>query len=345
VLEHGNITIKKLAEMAGVSRGTVDRVLNDRPGVSPTVRERILKLEVELNYRPNQAAKALGFNKNPFVIGILLPPKEVEFFEGVRAGVQAAATEYQDFGLRIEEHFVSDTEVSEAVAVLEDLIERGVKGLMVTGIDHPQMAQALQRAVGKGIPLVTYNSDIANCARACFVGQDLVQSGRIAAELMAKMLPPTAKILVVTSSLQFQAQKQRLEGFQAAWHGASKTIVVLEGLDLHTMTEQTIRQALVEHPDVEGIYLSVSPMRAVLSALKNRPEPRIRVVCNDLLPTTRQALLDGVVDFTILQDEFQQGYRPLRYLFEKITADHPWPRELDFVESTIVIKETLRRNP
>lgn len=339
--EHGTITIKKIAEMAGVSRGTVDRVLNERPGVNPAVRERILKLESELNYRPNQAAKALGFNKRPFTVGIVLPPQELEFFETVRLGIQAAVKEFQDFGLRVEERFASNVDSGEVVAAIDGLVAKGVQGLMVTGMDHPAVAWAVDRAVGRGIPVVTFNSDIGGCRRSCFVGQDLRQGGRIGGGLMGKMLAPTAKVLVVAGNLQFQAQRERLEGFRAGWIGPQENVLVTEGFDRVSVTEEKVMRILAEHPDIEGLYLASSRLSACLRVLGKRNGPRIRVVCNDLLPDTRQALKDGLVDFTLLQDEFQQGYRPVRLLFQKITADGPWPGEYDYVVSTIVFKENL----
>ena len=59
------VTIKKIAEVAGVSRGTVDRALNGRSGVKPEVKENILKIADELGYKPNYAAKALADKRLP----------------------------------------------------------------------------------------------------------------------------------------------------------------------------------------------------------------------------------------------------------------------------------------
>ena len=50
-------TIKQIAELAGVSRGTVDRVLNNRPGVKPDTAELIRKIAAEVNYRPDLRVK------------------------------------------------------------------------------------------------------------------------------------------------------------------------------------------------------------------------------------------------------------------------------------------------
>ena len=53
-------TIKMIAERAGVSIGTVDRVLHDRPYVKVEVRERVLRVMEELGYHPNRMASALA---------------------------------------------------------------------------------------------------------------------------------------------------------------------------------------------------------------------------------------------------------------------------------------------
>ena len=53
-------TIKMIAERAGVSIGTVDRVLHDRPYVKAEVRERVLRVMEELDYHPNRMASALA---------------------------------------------------------------------------------------------------------------------------------------------------------------------------------------------------------------------------------------------------------------------------------------------
>ncbi|MCD8499260.1 MAG: LacI family DNA-binding transcriptional regulator [Clostridiales bacterium] len=66
-------TIRSIAEAANVSRGTVDKVLNDRPGVSTAVRERVRRIAEEMGYKPNLAGKALAFQKKDIRIGILVP--------------------------------------------------------------------------------------------------------------------------------------------------------------------------------------------------------------------------------------------------------------------------------
>ena len=54
------VTLKQIAEIAGVSRGTVDRALHDRGRVSPEVAERVRRIAEELGYHPNAVGQALA---------------------------------------------------------------------------------------------------------------------------------------------------------------------------------------------------------------------------------------------------------------------------------------------
>ncbi|MDD4076288.1 MAG: helix-turn-helix domain-containing protein, partial [Eubacteriales bacterium] len=54
------ITIKQIAVKAGVSRGTVDRVLHNRGGVKPDIAEHVRMIAQELGYKPNRAARLLA---------------------------------------------------------------------------------------------------------------------------------------------------------------------------------------------------------------------------------------------------------------------------------------------
>ena len=67
-----SVTSKQIAELAGVSRGTVDRALHNRGRVSPEVAERIRKLADELDYQPNAIGRALVKTSQDFKLGVIL---------------------------------------------------------------------------------------------------------------------------------------------------------------------------------------------------------------------------------------------------------------------------------
>ena len=92
-------TIKDIADLAGVSRGTVDRVLNNRGAVNPKTAEKIMEIVQALNYRPNRAGLALAAQKKKYKIGVILFSEHNPFFDEVMTGVQNKSEELQDYGL------------------------------------------------------------------------------------------------------------------------------------------------------------------------------------------------------------------------------------------------------
>ena len=106
-----SVTIKDIALKAGVSRGTVDRVLHNRAGVNPEVAEKIRKLADEMGFVPNKAGKILAARKQPIKFACLLPARAKPFFEDVIKGFTVGADDYitkpyslPELSLRINVH-------------------------------------------------------------------------------------------------------------------------------------------------------------------------------------------------------------------------------------------------
>ncbi len=82
------VTIKEIAALCGVSRGTVDRVLNKRGHVNPETAKRIEELAVSLGYTPNKAATALASRKKNITIGLIIFSEGNVFFDAILEGIQ-----------------------------------------------------------------------------------------------------------------------------------------------------------------------------------------------------------------------------------------------------------------
>ena len=76
-------TIKDIAEQAGVSRGTVDRVLHNRPGVNKEVSLKVKTIAKDMGYKTNRAGRLLAAKKKPLKVGCLLPDIGNNFFESI----------------------------------------------------------------------------------------------------------------------------------------------------------------------------------------------------------------------------------------------------------------------
>lgn len=137
------LSMRQLAELAGVSRGTVDRALNNRPGVAPASRDKILQLAREHGYRSNRAGRMLGQNKSPLKIGIQMPAYNNPFFQDVRAGIDQAARELSDFGLSVIWRTMPGYDAAAQVCQVQELLRAGVHGLALVPIDQEPVHRLL----------------------------------------------------------------------------------------------------------------------------------------------------------------------------------------------------------
>ena len=103
------IRIKDIAIKAGVSVGTVDRVLHNRPNVSKPAREKVEKVLNEIHYQPNMYASALASHKN-YTFICLIPKHEQEaYWAEIEEGARIASALRIDFHVDVEIVYYTDT--------------------------------------------------------------------------------------------------------------------------------------------------------------------------------------------------------------------------------------------
>lgn len=330
--EHRKPTIQEIARIAEVSRGTVDRVLHGRGDVKPQVADRVRQVVSDLGYAPNRAAKALKYSSKPKLVSCILPISNREYFDQVAVGFSRAARELADMGIAVEiERLDCDNEETLIEAIRKrcspgDAEKEGtnsVAGMILTAPDTEPVRNAIDCVVGARVPVITLNSDITECGRLCFVGQDLKRSGLVAAELLAKMLRGKGRVVAVTGNLVYQAHTDRVVGFQRGvnlW-GESLEVDVRESFGTYEGTmsclEAAFLQAEEEKADIVGIYMATGINEACIDFLVERGlVGTIRVVTNDNTRSIRRALEAGIVDYTICQDPEHQGYIPVKLMYE-----------------------------
>ena len=210
-------TIQTVAERAGVSRGTVDRVLNNRSYVRADVRERVLDAIRETGYlSPREAHRQTADrpqNYSPVKLGVLLPNWAGPFREEVTRGIESARTTLsgRHAELRV---CICETDIpGEVIKFLDELVDWGAQGIALCALNDITIEAKVGELADNGIPCITFNSDLPNSRRLCFVGQDYAKSGRIAAELLTKCIAPDARILALAGNLEYNGHRTRLDGF------------------------------------------------------------------------------------------------------------------------------------
>lgn len=343
-------TIQTVAERAGVSRGTVDRVLNDRSYVRADVRERVLEAIRETGYLTpreahRRAAEAQAAGCTPVRLGVLLPnwggPFHAEVTRGILSAQQALAPRHAEIIVR-----TCETDVPiETIELLEELRQQGAQGIALCALNDITVEAKVNELTAQGIPCITFNSDLPASRRVCFVGQDYAKSGRIAAELLSKCIPTTATVLAMVGNLEYNGHRTRLDGFCAQLRAkgfAARQIEVVETYNDYRVTYNRVTEAIRDLPDLRAIYMANRSATACVDAVKAAGlSGRLRIIAHDMSERRKQMLREGTLDLTITQDLFQQGYQPLVLLCDLLQKQVQPAADLQSAQISIICAQNI----
>ena len=313
-------TIQVVAELAGVSRGTVDRVLNDRSYVSAEVRQRVLDAIQEtgcVSCRKHHQQALLSASA-PLTLGALLPNWDNQFRSEVERGIRMVQEELEDAGVQVLIRRCRTDLPGETLELPGDLVKEESAGISLRAPNGRTVKERVTELVDAGIPCIAFNSDLPGSHRTCFVGQDVYQTGRVAGELMGKSIPQGGRILATVGNQKFDRRQKRLSGFLDRLEELGfrrEEVLVRETFNDYGTTVQVVSAALAEYPDLAVIYMANLSVSGCAEAVRGVGKTgQIRGICHDINEGIRQLLCSGGVDCTIPQNFDQQGYGPIMLL-------------------------------
>lgn len=155
------VTIRQIAEAAGVSRGTVDRALNNRGRIKPEVAEHIRQIAEEMGYKPNQLGRALSMSKNNIKIGVILQAAETPFMQCVLEGIERAKEEVDSLGGTVILCKIPHISNRDTIDAMEYMRKEGVSAIAMVPIEEEEIKKHINLFVEEyHIPIVTFNSDM-----------------------------------------------------------------------------------------------------------------------------------------------------------------------------------------
>lgn len=315
--------IREMAETLGVSIGTVDRALHDRPGISPATRALVLELAEKLGYRPNLAARLLSSRKQHRV-AVLFPSEIAAFWDLVRDGVLDFAGTLRQSG--VEAVYRAHGGLHEGDADVEQALREDFQGLVLAPGRPEVAAPLIAQAARRGLPVVCVNTDAPGSERLCTVSVDSLASGGLAAELMGRFLGGRGTVVVVTGFASTIDHAEKVEGFQRTLFEASPDVAiaaVVEGQDVEDQAYRKCMETFGETPDLSGVYVTTANAPPVLRALHDRGlASRVTVITTDLFAELVPHIEAGRIAATIDQRPWIQGqiaFRTMyRYLIEGV---------------------------
>lgn len=337
------ITIKEIAKLSGVSRGTVDRVLNNRGRVSPKSAEKVKRIAKEFGYVPNKAGAALAAKRKNILLGMVMPALGNPFFEEVADAAKAYEKELSEYGVSLRIVQTEGYDEKAQLAAVEELIVEQASGIAIAPISSETIRQKLCALHKAGIPVVTFNSDLKDSQRLCFVGQDYEKSGRTAGGVMSLITGEEAEIYIVTGSHNMLGHNQRIEGFEQIVK--TKPHVHIMGIgecfDRDDIAYELTQKVLLENSAVTAIYVTAGGTGGVCKAVCEQSGGRaIRIIAFDSTPENREYLKKGILSVLIGQEPQKQGKLPLKKLYDYILNPKLTPAS-EFTKLEIEIAQML----
>lgn len=308
-------TIKEIAFQAGLSPATVDRALHSRASVRQVTKDRVEAAIAELD-RQYAAARLDG---RKFTIDVVIQsPKR--FSSAVRQAFEAELPLVRPASFRMRFHLEESMEEREIIAKLYSIARRGSHGIVLKVPATVAIETCLREIGARGVPIVTYVTDVAADLRLAYVGMENRKAGATAAHLLNKMKSPKrSKILLTLSSQTFQGEEQRRVGFLEYFARRNPTqdiVSVSEGLGVNRTTKTLVLAALEAHPEIDSVYSIGGGNRAILDAFAEARRPIDIFAAHDLDRTNKQLLQDGKLSF-VLHHNFRQDARRVSLLFLK----------------------------
>jgi LacI family transcriptional regulator len=300
--------IKEIARQAGLGTATVDRVLNDRPNVSPQARTRVAMALRELAAQEEQLAVQ---GRRLFLDVLAEAPRR--FSREIRLAAETAMRSVPGVAIRLRFQFHEVMTEAESLHALERIAQRGSHGVCLKVRDTTAMRDMVDHLAQSGIAVFTLVTDLPGSARMGYFGLDNAQAGRIAAYLIAQALPDgRATILTSRSQDSFRGESDRLAAFRALITSLRPGLQLVDasgGAGIRAATGRSLDAVLAQGIRPDAIYSIGGGNAAILRKLAEYGRRPAVHVAHDLDHENRHLLKQGAISYVLHHDLTQDMHK------------------------------------
>lgn len=317
--------IETIAKLAGVSRGTVDRVIHNRGRVKPETLEQVHAAMEQLNYQPSTLGRAFYMSRQNNQIGVLVSLREPDFQRQVESGVEDGKAYARQHGVGVLTEYASPDDEGAYLAALDRLLKEKLRGVALRGIQSEALSARLRALRKEGVLVAAYNEDIQPDLRDCYVGENARQGGACGAFLLHQCCPPGGRTLIVGVDPHHYSNIERIQGFTECHRrlsGGEAPVQVVYGQGNHAAACRAVRESLEAFPDVTGVFVSGAGLSGAAQAVDDLGlSGKVKMVGYDATEPNIVYLKKGTVQFLIDQAPHSQGYKSVQLLTDAIFRD------------------------
>lgn len=314
------VTIKDVAQLAGVSKGTVDRVIHNRGEVSAESLKRVLDVIDRIGYKPNVYASLLASRKHYRIVCLIPDFESGEFWEIAYKGILKAYEECQDFNVTVDVVRYDQFRVDSFQQACRSTIQEAPDAVLIVPMFSDSAAQFVNELHARQIPFVFIESKLPDTPYLAYFGMPVFESGYLSARLLLKhqcakevacfRFHRSGDALSNTASIRQQGFTAYLEQ-----HGEACKLWV-DYLYPSVCDENTkiLDRFFEKHPDVRHIVVFNSRSYIVAEYLRMRGMGDRVLLGFDPLERNVAAMKAGYIEYIIAQKCETQAYRGVKAL-------------------------------
>ena len=341
------VTVKDIARQAGLSIGTVDRVMHNRGGVAEDSRQKVMEAMETLGYTLNTNASLLA-NKKHYRICCLLPSfTDGEYWELVYNAIASAEKDATGYNISIETITYNQFSHEEYVEAVEKLKSNLPQAVIIAPIYRNETIELSHFLKEKGIPMVFIDSKVSEADYLAYYGIPMWESGYLAASLLLGEEPPKSIVnfrIERSGSITDNPTLARRHGF---------TDYLTENLPQLSIYNEFLRpydkehnfavmdKFFAEHPDIRHIITFNSRVHLIADYITARGLKDLRVVGFDILDQNIEAVRNGAVKYLIVQRTQVQLRRGVNALAEWLAFGTTPPVRDNYMPMDILVRENI----
>ncbi|MDR1632972.1 MAG: substrate-binding domain-containing protein [Dysgonamonadaceae bacterium] len=339
--------IKDIAELAGVSVGTVDRIIHNRGDVSLGSRVKVEKVLAEINYS-DRLSTYLPEYKGQVKLLIILPQHTSgEYWESIEKGINTAVRDFANVKLKIKYLYYDQFNLYSCRQVFDEALTIRANGVIIGPSFYDETVLFANQLFLKNIPYVFVDTIVNNTKPLAFFGPHPFQTGTVQAKLLTTVLEPGKDIVL------FQAKRigdatsvqslSRSYGFMSYLKEHDPEIKVFSALyDNADKNEnrKLMEQFFAEHSNIGGAVVFDTRAYVIAEYLKTQNIPHIKLIGYGTDKQNITDLKEGYIDFLISERPEYQGYSSIKVILEYLLCNKTVNVE-NYTPIDILIKETV----
>lgn len=318
------VTINDVAKAAGVSKGTVDRVLHNRGEVSPKSREKVLKVIEELGYKPNFYASILASQKKHRIVCLIPEYSSGDFWSLTARGIEEAAETATRYGVSVEVVTYDQYDVDSFRQACACVLENMPSGVVVAPMFRVETMNFVKKLNAAGVPYVYIDSKLEDDSYFAYFGMPMFQSGYLCADIMTdgRKLDKIIVVRIERDKMGYSdptvARRTGFMEYMADHCSGTQIVNVFIDPKNPDDVRNKLDVAFSAQTKNTGVVMFNSRIHLVAAYVRERAFADVRVIGFDALEKNMDALRGGHVQVLIAQHSDRQAAAAVSSLVDNL---------------------------